>query len=241
VPTQPGRPMPSFTKDAMATAIAPAVRSAGVPDDATPDSLLRYDLLTEVEVVQHPFEYFAIPRFVREEHLAAIHRDFPIINQGGSFPLSALRYGPAFAQLTDELLGDRLRKLLARKFEMDFTGRPATLTVRGCTRLKDGQIHTDSASKLITVLLYLNRDWNAAGGRLRLLHNSHDIDNIVAEVPPEEGSLLAFRCRENAWHGHQPFDGPRRSLQLNYVTSEGASHWSHVRHTLSAMLKGLRG
>jgi hypothetical protein len=197
--------------------------------------------LTEVEVVRHPFEYFIIPRFLSEECLDDIQQDFPIINQGGSYPLSALRYGPAFKRLTDELLGARLRDILARKFEMDFTGRPATLTVRGCTRMKDGQIHIDSQSKLITVLLYLNRDWHAAGGRLRLLKSAHDIDDLIAEVPPEEGALLAFRCRENAWHGHQPFDGPRRSLQLNYVVSDTASRWSNIRHSLSAMLKSLRG
>jgi hypothetical protein len=203
--------------------------------------MLRYDLLTEVEVVKHPFEYFIIPRFLAAECLEALRQDFPIINQGGSFPLSALRYGPAFRQLTAELLGDRLRHLLARKFEMDLSGKPATLTVRGCTRLKDGQIHIDSQSKLITVLLYLNRDWQAAGGRLRLLRNAHDIDDVIAEVPPEEGALLAFRCRPNAWHGHQPFDGPRRSLQLNYVVSDSASRWSNIRHSLSAILKSLRG
>jgi SM-20-related protein len=221
----------------MATILAPPVAAPA----ASPCPLLRYDLLTEVEVVKHPFEHFIIPRFLSEEHLDAIGQDFPIINQGGSYPLSALRYGRAFKQLTDELLGDRLRDLLARKFDMDFTGRPATLTVRGCTRMKDGQIHTDSQSKLITVLLYLNRDWHAVGGRLRLLKNSHDIDDVIAEVPPEEGALLAFRCRPNAWHGHQPFDGPRRSLQLNYVTSDTASRWSNIRHSLSAVLKSLRG
>ncbi len=226
----------------MATVLTPAPL---VPDRtavlAELRPMLRYDLLAEVEVVKHPFEYFLIPRFLSAECLDAVQRDFPIINQGGSFPLSALRFGPAFKQLTEELLGDRLRQLLARKFEMDFTGRPATLTVRGCTRMKDGQIHIDSQSKLITVLLYLNRDWRAAGGRLRLLKNSHDMDDTIAEVPPDEGALLAFRCRANAWHGHQPFDGPRRSLQLNYVVSDTASRWSNIRHSLSAMLKSLRG
>jgi SM-20-related protein len=226
----------------MATVLTPSLQGpngAAVQTNLRP--MLRHDLLAEVEVAKHPFEYFTIPRFLTEDCLDAVHHDFPIINQGGSFPLSALRYGAAFKQLTDELLGDRLRQLLARKFELDLTGRPATLTVRGCTRMKDGQIHIDSQSKLITVLLYLNRDWNAAGGRLRLLRNSHDIDDIIAEVPPENGALLAFRCRPNAWHGHQPFDGPRRSIQLNYVISDSASRWSNIRHSLSAMLKSLRG
>jgi len=226
----------------MASVLTPsklAPNPAAVQAELRP--MLRYDLLTEVEVVKHPFEHFIIPRFLAADCLDAVQRDFPIINQGGSFPLSALRYGPAFKQLTGELLGDRLRQLLARKFDMDFAGRPATLTVRGCTRMKDGQIHIDSQSKLITVLLYLNRDWKASGGRLRLLRSGHDIDDVIAEVPPDEGALLAFRCRENAWHGHQPFDGPRRSLQLNYVVSDSASRWSNIRHSLSAILKSLRG
>jgi hypothetical protein len=64
---------------------------------------------------------------------------------------------------------------------------------------------------------------------------------VIAEVAPEEGALVAFRCRENAWHGHHPFEGRRRSLQLNYVVNSGASRWSSIRHSLSAIVKSLRG
>ena len=70
---------------------------------------------------------------------------------------------------------------------MDLADRPATLTVRGRTRPKDGQIHTDSKTKLITVLLYLNRHWDSPGGRLRLLKNEHDLEDYIAEVPPIRG------------------------------------------------------
>jgi hypothetical protein len=203
-------------------------------------SMLELNLLRQTPLVTRPFEHLLVPRFVKAESLEAIGRDFPPISSGGSFPLSSLRYGPAFGQLADELLGDEVRQIFAVKFDLDLSERPATLTVRGRTRPKDGQIHIDSKTKLITVLLYLNRNWTAGGGRLRLLRSEHDLDDVVAEVPPDEGALVAFRCRENAWHGHQPFDGERRSLQLNYVVSESASRWSTLRHSMSAMLKSLR-
>ncbi len=203
-------------------------------------SILELDALRQTPLVSEPFEYLLVPRFIKAEHLDAIERDFPPIAQGGSFPLNSLRYGPAFQQLTGELLGDELRHIFAVKFDMDLSERPATLTVRGRTRLKDGQIHTDSKTKLITVLLYLNKSWSADGGRLRLLRSEHNLEDVVAEVPPDQGALVAFRCRPNAWHGHHPFEGERRSLQLNYVVDESASRWSSLRHSMSAVFKALR-
>jgi len=203
-------------------------------------SMLELAALRETTLISEPFEHLIVPRFVKAECLEAIERDFPPIASGGSFPLNSLHYGPAFEQLTDELLGDDVRQVFAEKFAIDLSERPATLTVRGRTRLKDGQIHIDSKSKLITVLLYLNRHWTAGGGRLRLLRSEHDLEDVVAEVPPDQGALVAFRCRPNAWHGHHPFDGERRSMQLNYVVSETASRWSSLRHSVSALFKSRR-
>lgn len=203
-------------------------------------SLLELHTLRQTPLVAQPFEYLIVPQFVKPECLAAVERDFPPIASGGSFPLASLHYGPAFRELTEELLGDEVRHIFAVKFDMDLADRPAMLTVRGRTRQKDGQIHIDSKTKLITVLLYLNRSWDSAGGRLRLLKNDRDLEDYVAEVPPDQGALVAFRCRPNAWHGHHPFDGERRSLQLNYVVDESASRWSSFRHSMSAMFKSLR-
>ena len=203
-------------------------------------TILNFQSLRDAKLATEPFEHFIVPQAIHSDHLDALQRDFPKITEGGSFPLESLRYGPAFKQLADELLGDELRRLFATKFDMQLAGRPATLTVRGQTRLKDGKIHIDSASKLITVLIYLNRDWNAAGGRLRLLRDEHNLEDVVAEVPPLEGALVAFRCRSNAWHGHHPHEGERRSLQLNYVVSNLASRWSAIRHRVSAAVKALR-
>ena len=111
-------------------------------------------------------------------------------------------------------------------------------TVRGRCQQKDGRIHTDSKSKIITVLIYLNPQWENAAGRLRLLRGPDDIEDYAAEVPPDEGTLLAFRRSENSFHGHKTFVGERRVIQFNWVTDRGTVWRESLRHRLSAWIKG---
>ncbi len=61
--------------------------------------------------------------------------------------------------------------------------RSTVTTVRGRCDLSDGKIHTDSKSKIITVLLYMNETWEQADGRLRLLRSATDLNGIIVEVP----------------------------------------------------------
>jgi hypothetical protein len=195
------------------------------------------DAFRAAPLVEAPFRYAIVPGFVPEVAMDAVLADYPEVTRGGSFPLGALDYGPAFAELCAALRGDELRAAFEQKFGMDLSGRPTTLTVRGRCRPKDGRIHTDTKSKLITVLVYLNGPWESDGGRLRLLRSGTDLSDCVAEVPPESGTMLCFRNAPNAWHGHAPFDGVRRVLQLNWVTDEAAVRQSERRHGLSAFLK----
>ena len=69
------------------------------------------------------------------------------------------------------------------------------------------------------------------------MRNGNDVDDYIAEVPPDNGTLLVFKRSENSWHGHHPFDGPRRSLQMNWMTSEGSKGFHAVRHKISAVVK----
>jgi SM-20-related protein len=113
------------------------------------------------------------------------------------------------------------------------------LTVRGSSDGKDGRVHTDSASKIITLLLYMNPEWDHAAGRLRLLRGPDDLEDFAAEVTPLAGTMLAFRRSERSFHGHHPHVGERRSLQLNWVTDSAVVRRELGRHRWSARLKGL--
>ncbi len=203
-------------------------------------SVIRIDRFQSTPLITDPFEHCVVRDFVAGADLERIEADFPQIDDGGSYPLDVLTYGPAFQELVDDLLSDQMREAFSEQFGIDLTGRPATLTIRGRARPRDGKIHLDSKTKMITVLLYLNRNWSSDGGCLRLLRSPDNIEDVISEIPPEAGTLVAFRCRENAWHGHKPFDGVRRSMQLNWVVDESAAGRSDRRHRLSSWWKRLR-
>ena len=190
-------------------------------------------------LTKEPFDYLILPGFLKPEARAAINADYPEVTRPGSFPLSEVKYGPAFAALIEELRGDAVRAAFEEKFGIDLTDRPTMITIRGRCWERDGSIHTDSVTKLITVLIYMNSSWEDSGGQLRLLRSGEDLEDYVAEVPPEEGTLIAFRRGDNSWHGHKPFVGPRRVIQLNWVTSQGVLRYETRRHRYSAFMKKL--
>jgi len=198
-----------------------------------------FEALERAPLDRDPFDHLVVPGFVRAAALDDVNAAFPKVDRPGSFPMSELSFGGAFAALIEELSSDRLRLALQEKFDLDLTARPLMCTVRGRCRREDGRIHTDSASKVLTVLIYMQPDWNAEGGRLRLLRSAHDIEDYAAEIAPQAGTMLAFRCTANAWHGHKPFEGERRSIQLNWVTSRAVLWREQWRHRISARTKTL--
>ena len=187
-----------------------------------------------------PFPHLLCPNFIRAEKFDEIYRDFPMPPAAGSFPLSSLKCGGAFAALAEEIRGAKMAEILSEKLGVRLAGRPTMMTVRGFCRATDGKVHLDSGGKIITVLLYLNRGWNEKdGGRLRLLR-SDSLDDYFLETPPGDGALLAFRCDNNAWHGHLPFSGERRTVQLNWVAGEMYKRREAARHFISAAAKKAR-
>jgi hypothetical protein len=182
-----------------------------------------------------------VPGFVKRAAMPAINADYPLVTHPGSFPLPTLKYGPAFAELMDAIQGPEFTRAVEKKLGIDLTGRPTMVTARGISAARDGQIHTDSRTKLVTVLIYMNNDWEAKTGRLRLLRGPGDLEDMIAEVPPDQGTLLVFKNEPHAWHGFHPFEGPRRVIQLNWVTDQGVVRREQFRHRVSAFFKRLRG
>ncbi len=202
-------------------------------------SYINYEQWQELPLHRDPFDFFVIPRLFKPEFHEELNRDFPAIAKGGSYPLSGVLGGPSFARLVDELRGDAFRAEIERKLEIDLAGRPTMVTLRGVSRVKDGEIHADSRTKLVTVLIYMNMRFTGDSGQLRLLRNDFDLENYAAEVAPHRGTMVAFRCTPNAWHGHQRFVGERRSIQLNWLVDEGVARREERRHRVSALVKKL--
>lgn len=187
---------------------------------------------------QRPYPYFVVEQAIKSERVDAVMQDFPAIDNGGSFTLEDLSSGPAFDALVEELNGPEFRRQISEKLDLDLSSLPMIVTLRGVSRAKDGRIHTDSKSKIATVLIYFNEPWTAETGKLRIL-NSDNMDDMVAEVTPNAGTLLGFKVTENCWHGYPPFEGVRRSIQINFVADDAAVKKHHNRHGWTAKLKGL--
>jgi SM-20-related protein len=188
-----------------------------------------------------PYEYLVVSDFIQPEWQDRLIAGYPEVKKPGSFPLSTVETGADFSKLIKEMDGPEFRHAVEEKFSVNLEGRPSMFTVRGwCRKNADGKIHTDSESKIITVLLYMNPRWTDQGGKLRLLNSGTDINDVAAEVPPVVGTLLVFKRSDRSFHGHLPFGGERKVVQMNWVTEQEYVNREAKRHRFSALLKGLR-
>lgn len=200
---------------------------------------LDLDAFRATPLKREPYDYLVVSNFVKPAAFSDIVSHYPAIDKPGSFPPSTLDCPARFQNFLTELEAEPFRKAIEEKFALDLTGRPTMITVRARTRAKDGTIHTDTESKIITVLIYFNQSWDVDGGRLRILRRPDRLDDYAEEVSPYGGTLLAFRRSTRSWHGHEPFEGPRRAIQLNWVTDQTTVDRELARHRVSAFFKKL--
>lgn len=199
--------------------------------------------LRATPVSAEPFPHILLPRFVRAEALPAVFAALPPMKGRGSFPIEAVRLGAAAQDVIAALQGEEFRAITAEKFGLDLNGAPNMVTLRGNAGPQDGQIHTDSTAKRVTILLYLNPagagSWARQEGCLRLLRGADNLDNYSVEVPPVDGTLLIFPNGPATWHGHKSFAGQRYVVQMNYMTTSTKAKAEMRRHHLSAFIKRL--
>jgi hypothetical protein len=205
--------------------------------------ILDFDRLRACPVATDPFLHILLPRFVPPATLSAVVADLPAMRGRGSFPIGALKLGPAARDLIAGLESETFRRAIANKFDLDLNEAPVMTTLRGNSAARDGQIHTDSQAKRVTILLYLNPStpgaWTGQQGCLRLLRGPDDIENYAVEVPPTDGTLLVFPNAPHSFHGHLPFVGQRYVVQMNYMTTGANAKAEMRRHQLSAFVKRL--
>ena len=198
--------------------------------------LLDKDKISTAFVEKEFFPFFHVENaFLAGVDSSELVASFPNIGTGGSFPSEDIPKGP-IKQLIKELESDDFKSILEDKLNVDLNNSKVVTTLRGFSRSRDGKIHTDSKSKILTVLLYLNPLWDNKIGNLRLLKENSNLDDYITEISSDFGNLVAFKVTENCWHGFEPFEGKRLSIQLNYIYPDSLN--SHkLRHKISSKLK----
>jgi hypothetical protein len=207
------------------------------------NSPLDFDKLAATPVAADPYPHILVENFVKPDALRAVVAALPVMRSRGSFPVEALKLGQPAKLLVFGLEGEVFRSLIAKKFALDLAGAPIMTTLRGNAGTKDGQIHTDSTAKRVTILLYLNpasgNAFNDQKGCLRLLRSPTDLEDYAVEVPPVDGTLLVFPNGPTTWHGHKIFIGQRYVIQMNYMTTSTKAKAELRRHHLTALIKRL--
>jgi hypothetical protein len=202
--------------------------------------MLNLDALAKQPPVEKPFLQSEAEGLLPEDAREALARDFPDPKKTGFFPVEELAYGPAFATLLDDLRGPEFSRIVGAKLGKDLVDRPKMIVVRRWSAAKDGRAHTDGLDKVATALVYLNEDWNPEeGGALRYLEGP-DLDGPGTDpIPARYGAFTAFARSDTSWHGHKPFAGERRVVQLFWLVDEAAAARKDKRHKRTHLLKAL--
>lgn len=199
--------------------------------------MLDLNRIRKASVRQAPYPYFTLTRAIRPKAAREAAKAFPSIDRPGAIDVETTVFGASFDALLDELKSDQFRELIAEKLDVDLEGREIVISVRGQMRLTDGNIHTDTPAKLVTVLLYFNEPGAADDASLRILNNGKDLNDYVEEIRPDLGTMIAFRVTPNCWHGHKPIVGKRLSLQLNYLSGVKTRGKHQLAHRLIGRMK----
>ena len=178
------------------------------------------------------------------EAVSALAEDFPRYASAGFFPWDAAECGPSLNRLVEDLTSRAFADAIGARLGLpDLGAYPSLVTICRSLNKRHGTIHTDSQSKIVTALVYLNEDWpDIDGGCLRFLHRIDDIDDLVVpQVRPLYGTLVAFRRADNSFHGHLPHEGERRVVQVAWLISEEEKLRKTQRGRLSRLFKKLFG
>ncbi len=200
---------------------------------------LDLDTFEHTPLVREPFDHLILPGFVPHDTAMAAAAAFPGPDLPGVLPAPANPAHDAFGDLLRSIRDPRTTAAFGDKFGLKLDPATLMVTLRARTRPVDGQIHTDSTTKVVTALIYLNTDWSNEGGRLRLLRGPNNLDDMVGEAPPVAGTLIVFRRTDKSWHGHKPYDGPRRAIMFNWMIDAAAARRELRRHQVSAGIKNL--
>ncbi len=203
--------------------------------------ILNTDAIRAAQVGHAPYDFFMGTGSLNKDAIPALQESFPDIRQTGFHPLEQMEVKGAFKQLIEEIESPDFTAAVSDTLGVDLRPYPQLITIRKVSAAHEGRIHCDSESKIATCLIYMNDTWDSPEGRFRVLKNDHDFNDYVAEASPETGAIVAFKRADHSWHGHTPFVGERRVVQIAWVRSQADIDRKKKRHGLSSFFKNLFG
>ena len=92
------------------------------------------------------------------------------------------------------------------------------------------------------MLIYMNEGWDTGeGGRLRVLYDGKNYDRYAVEVPPTMGHVFGSLRSDRSWHGHLPFTGERKVIQIAWIRDRAELERKKRRNTAAQAFKSIFG
>ncbi|GLQ45781.1 hypothetical protein GCM10007862_08320 [Dyella lipolytica] len=198
----------------------------------------------DTDIREQPFPFMIAHGQLPDEARGELERDFPKYTSAGFFPYDPSDCGPSVNALVEQLTTPEFASAVGRYLGIENLGQyPTLVTLCRALNKRHGTIHTDSRSKVATALLYLNTQWpDTSDGCLRFLNRIDNIDDLAApELKPLYGEFAVFKRCENSFHGHLPYEGERRVIQVAWLTSEEEKLRKTKRGKFSRTFKNLFG
>ncbi|MBS0577051.1 MAG: 2OG-Fe(II) oxygenase [Proteobacteria bacterium] len=197
-----------------------------------------------VRVQRQPFAFLTASGLLPLAAREALQHEFPRYRQAGFFPHDAADCGPTLNRLIADATAPAFADALGERLGIpQLSARPPLVTLCAQLHRRHGTIHTDSRSKVVTALVYLESHWpHGSAGCLRLLTRGDDIAALAApELAPVYGNFAAFARADHSFHGHLPFAGERRVIQIAWLTSHDELRRKQRRGVTSHWFKRLLG
>jgi SM-20-related protein len=205
-------------------------------------TLLDPQAIRGADLSREPYDFFLGSGFLKRDAIEDLKRDFPSIGKPGYLTIDEVDLKGRFKTLIEELESDELTEELSKKFGKDLHPYPRLSTIMKRSQTKYGAIHTDGPSKVMTMLVYMNDDWSKdGGGRLRVLYDEEHFEPYAVEVPPTMGTVFGFLRSDKSWHGHRPFTGERKVVQVAWVKDEAELARKKRRNSVAQFFKGIFG
>lgn len=191
---------------------------------------------------KEPYDHMLGSNFLKQDVIDDLKRDFPDIKKPGYLTVEEVALKGKFKTLIDEIEGPELTEVLSSKFGVNLHPYPRLTTIMRKSQPKYGRIHTDGSAKIMTMLVYMNDNWAVGDeGRLRVLYDGEHFEPYAAEVPPVMGTVFSFLRSDRSWHGHKPFSGERRVVQVAWVKDQAQLDRKKQRNKLAQLFKGVFG
>ncbi|MBI3507851.1 MAG: hypothetical protein HY059_23700 [Proteobacteria bacterium] len=186
----------------------------------TKSSLGHFDLqaLNLAPLVREPFEFVIAPKFAPAKTVEWISRNWPDLGRSGAVPIESVPLNQMMRTVIESFESDEFRDAIATKLGVELAGKRRVIRLYDRCR-GPGPIHLEPPPNVAKVLFYPNISSQSDSDNdscMRFTRTPDSLNDFVAEILPVAGTLAAFCCRPNAWHGRAAHFGRRNMLEIRW-------------------------